>query len=134
MRAAGKPIYSRYGDEQKMAAFMAAISGVVSFVDDMGDTIRHMRAGRHQYVFLVQGSIYMAIVTDTDESPKQLELQLRYVHAQILCILTAGVEKIFRSKAAFDLRNLLGGADLFIDSLVRHMEHDASFFVDAVHW
>jgi hypothetical protein len=152
LSSAGKPIYSRYGDEQRMAAFMAAISvhkhtsnpiqsisqtcllqGVVSFVDDTGDTIREIRAGKHLFVFLMKGPIYLVAVADTGETAAQLALQLTYVHAQILCILTSGVEKIFRSKAAFDLRNLLGGADVFIDSLLRRMDHDASFFLDAVH-
>ena len=54
--SAGKPIYARYGDEQRMAPFMAAISAVVSFVDDSGDTIRHFKAGRHQFVFLLKGA------------------------------------------------------------------------------
>jgi hypothetical protein len=133
LSSAGKPIYSRYGDEQRMAAFMAAISGVVSFIDDTGDTIREIRAGKHLFVFLMKGPIYLVAVADTGETAAQLTLQLTYVHAQILQILTAGVEKIFRSKAAFDLRNLLGGADVFIDSLLRRMDHDASFFLDAVH-
>mmetsp|Transcript_21017 Transcript_21017/g.35734 ORF Transcript_21017/g.35734 Transcript_21017/m.35734 type:complete len:376 (-) Transcript_21017:27-1154(-) len=116
-----------------MAPFMAAISAVVSFVDDSGDTIRHFKAGRHQFVFLLKGPLYLVAIADTGESPQQLSLQLNYVHAQIISILTSGVTKIFRNKAAFDLRNLLGGADVFIDALLHRMEHDASFFVDAVH-
>lgn len=79
------------------------------------------------------GPIYLCAIADTGESPAQLALQLSYVHSQIISILTSGVNKIFRNKQSFDLRNLLGGADVFIDALLHRMEHDASFFVDAVH-
>jgi len=63
--SAGKPIYARYGDEQRMAPFMAAISAVVSFVDDSGDTIRHFKAGRHQFVFLLKGASRCTVVLPT---------------------------------------------------------------------
>jgi hypothetical protein len=59
---AGKPIYARYGDEQRMAPFMAAISAVISFVDDAKDVIRHFRAGNHDFVFLLKGFTFLCVL------------------------------------------------------------------------
>lgn len=40
LSSAGKPIYSRYGDEQNLAPFMASLTAMVSYVADMGDNLR----------------------------------------------------------------------------------------------
>eukprot|EP00854_Cymbomonas_tetramitiformis_P025616 gene25616-31319_t len=45
---AGKPIYSRYGDENALAGFMAILQAMISFVQDSGDTLHSLRAGVHQ--------------------------------------------------------------------------------------
>jgi hypothetical protein len=40
LSSAGKPIYSRYGDEQNLTPFMASLTAIVSFVADLNDVIR----------------------------------------------------------------------------------------------
>ena len=42
---AGKPIYSRYGDEDQLASLMAVMQATVSFVQDMSDNIRAIKGG-----------------------------------------------------------------------------------------
>lgn len=37
---AGKPIYSRYGDESSLAGFVGVIQAIISFIQDDDDTIR----------------------------------------------------------------------------------------------
>eukprot|EP00033_Pygsuia_biforma_P003953 GCRY01004330.1.p1 GENE.GCRY01004330.1~~GCRY01004330.1.p1 ORF type:complete len:557 (+),score=81.11 GCRY01004330.1:222-1892(+) len=129
---AGKPIYSRYGDEQKLASFMAVISAVFLFLDDEGDRIDAIKAGEHQFVFLQRESLFLVCVTRTGE-PKELLLeQLDYLYSQIVALLTNAIEKIFSRKATYDLRNLLGGAEKFLDRLLPAMSHDPCFTLGAV--
>ncbi|CAA0834069.1 SAND family protein [Striga hermonthica] len=44
----GKPIYSRYGDEHKLAGFSATLQAIISFVENGGDRVKLVRAGNHQ--------------------------------------------------------------------------------------
>jgi len=55
------------------------------------------------------------------------------MYSQIIQILTSGVNRIFQNRAHFDLRNLLGGTDKFLDSLAHQMGRDPSFLLDSVH-
>ncbi|PRP83404.1 hypothetical protein PROFUN_09432 [Planoprotostelium fungivorum] len=130
---AGKPIYSRYGDEQNLAPFMGALTAMVSFVQVMDDNLRYVVAGAHRFAFLVRGSIILVSVSRTDEPTAQITSQLNYIYSQIISILTAGVNQIFSRKPNFDLRSLLGGADRFIDSLNTLMDHDFSFLLNSIH-
>lgn len=63
----GKPIYSRYGDEHKLAGFSATLQAIVSFVENGGDCIKLVRAGNHQIIFLVKGPIYLVCISCTEE-------------------------------------------------------------------
>ncbi|KAL0417721.1 UNVERIFIED_CONTAM: Vacuolar fusion protein MON1 [Sesamum radiatum] len=44
----GKPIYSRYGDEHKLAGFSATLQAIISFVENGRDRVKLVRAGKHQ--------------------------------------------------------------------------------------
>ena len=48
---AGKPIYSRYGDAFRLASFAGIVQAIISFVENEGDKIRTITAGRHQVRF-----------------------------------------------------------------------------------
>eukprot|EP01117_Protostelium_nocturnum_P009021 TRINITY_DN3237_c0_g1_i2.p1 TRINITY_DN3237_c0_g1~~TRINITY_DN3237_c0_g1_i2.p1 ORF type:complete len:373 (-),score=90.72 TRINITY_DN3237_c0_g1_i2:84-1202(-) len=112
---------------------MGALTAMVSFVQDLNDNLRYLEAGEHRFVFVVKGSIIFVGVSRTDEPISNLVNQLNYVHAQIISILTAGVNGIFDRKPNYDLRSLLGGADRFLDSLSSLMDHDISFLLNSIH-
>jgi hypothetical protein len=60
-------------------------------------------------VFVVKGPIVLVCVSCTSEPVHVLEQQLGYMHAQIISILTSGVNRILINKPNVDVRNLLGG-------------------------
>ncbi|KAB7499835.1 Vacuolar fusion protein MON1-like protein A [Armadillidium nasatum] len=76
---AGKPIYSRYGKEDRLA--------LVSFVADGDDVIRCINAGGHKFVFLIRTPLILIAVARTSESVPQILLQLTYIHSQVLSVL-----------------------------------------------
>ncbi len=55
----GRPIYTRYGDESKLAAYMGVITALISNFQRLGDQLREVRAGVWKFVFLCKGPIYV---------------------------------------------------------------------------
>jgi vacuolar fusion protein MON1 len=43
LSSAGKPIYSRYGDDSVISGYMGVIQAIISFFEDNGDTLRYVR-------------------------------------------------------------------------------------------
>ncbi|KAL9984856.1 hypothetical protein ACROYT_G007195 [Oculina patagonica] len=130
---AGKPIYSRYGSEDKLATLMGVMQALVSFVQDGKNSIRCIMAGNHKYVFLVRGHVVLVAVAYTQESVTQLVLQLSYVYNQILSVLTyTQLARIMEQRRNYDLRRLLAGTEKFIDNLLNLMDHEPSFLLGSV--
>jgi hypothetical protein len=40
LSSAGKPIYSRYGDDSIISEYMGVIQTIISFFEDNGDTLK----------------------------------------------------------------------------------------------
>lgn len=115
---AGKPIFTRYGNENDLNTMMGFFLAIISFVQDTKDTIRTIVAGNIKLVFVVKGSLYLVAVSRTEEPASELATQLEYIYAQIICILTEKVQEYLKKKKSFDLRNLLGGLYKFCDKLL----------------
>lgn len=130
---AGKPIYTRYGNEENLVTMMGLMQAIVSFVQDNKDNIRSITAGNHKFVFLIRGPIILVAVCSSTDSQAQLVLQLTYIYHQVLSVLTfTQLTKIFEQRRNYDLRKLLAGTEKFIDNLLNLMSYDPSFLLQAV--
>nr|XP_054775013.1 protein SAND-like isoform X2 [Lytechinus pictus] len=130
---AGKPIYSRYGKEDKLNPLMGVMLTLVSFVQLEKDTLRSFRAGNHLYVFLLRQPLILVAVSKTNESQQQLLMQLTYVYNHIISVLTySRISSIFKKRDNYDLRKLLGGTEIFLDNLIQLMDHDPCFLLTAI--
>ncbi|XP_057746336.1 vacuolar fusion protein MON1 homolog [Arachis stenosperma] len=127
----GKPIYSRYGDEYKLAGFSATLQAIVSFVESRGDSVKWVRAGKHQVVFLVKGPIYLVSISCTEEPYESLRGQLELIYGQILVILTKSVNRCFEKNPKFDMTPLLGGTDIVFSSLIHSFSWNPATFLHA---
>ncbi|CAL0332287.1 unnamed protein product [Lupinus luteus] len=127
----GKPIYSRYGDEHKLAGFSATLQAIISFVENGGDRVRLVRAGKHQVVFLVKGPIYLVCISCTEEPYESLVEQLELIYGQIIVILTKAVNKCFEKNSKFDMTPLLGGTDIVFSSLIHSFSWNPATFLHA---
>ncbi|KAG5248232.1 protein SAND [Salix suchowensis] len=105
----GKPIYSRYGDEHKLAGFSATLQAIISFVENGRDHIKLVRAGKHQVVFLVKGPIYLVCISCTEEP----------------------YESCFEKNPKFDMTPLLGGTDVVFSSLINSLSWNPATFLHA---
>ncbi|KAF3319991.1 Protein PHR1-LIKE 1 [Carex littledalei] len=79
---AKRSIFTRYGDEHKLAGFSATLQAIISFVQNSGDNIKFVRAGKHQIIFLVKGPIYLVCISCTDEPIEALRGQLELLYGQ----------------------------------------------------
>ncbi|KAJ1425961.1 Vacuolar fusion protein Mon1 [Sesbania bispinosa] len=127
----GKPIYSRYGDEHKLAGFSATLQAIISFVENGGDRVKLVRAGKHQVVFLVKGPIYLVCISCTEEPYESLRGQLDLIYGQMIVILTKSVNRCFEKNPKFDMTPLLGGTDIVFSSLIHSFSWNPATFLHA---
>ncbi|VVD06029.1 unnamed protein product, partial [Leptidea sinapis] len=134
LSTAGKPIYSRYGNEDKLAGLCGVIQALVSVVEEQKhDILRSMSTADCKAVFMVKGPLILVAVSKSNESENQLVLQLTYAFNQIVSILTlTQLNRIFEQRRNYDLRRLLAGAERLIDNLFIFMEKDPAFLLGAV--
>ncbi|KAK3812041.1 MAG: MON1-like protein A-like protein [Benniella sp.] len=133
LSSAGKPIYARYGDESRISSYMGVIQALISFFADNNDTIRCINAGQHRFVFLLKTPLYLVCVSRSGESEAQLREQLEYLYAQIISVLThSQMTRIFEQRNNFDLRGLIGGTEIFLDSLGKLMNTYPGFMLGAI--
>ncbi|XP_067881762.1 vacuolar fusion protein MON1 homolog B-like isoform X2 [Heterodontus francisci] len=130
---AGKPIYSRYGNEEALSSTMGVMMALVSFVQAGDNIIRSIQADDYKVVFSQQGPLVLVSVSRTRQSEEQLRCELLYVYYQIISMLTqVTVTRIFERKKNYDLRRLLAGSEKILDNLLKHMDSDPSFLLGAV--
>ncbi|XP_072344100.1 vacuolar fusion protein MON1 homolog B-like isoform X2 [Scyliorhinus torazame] len=130
---AGKPIYSRYGNEEALSSTMGVMTALVSFVQDGDNVIRSIQSDDYKVVFSQQGPLVLVSVSRSRQSEEQLRRELLYVYYQIISMLTqVTVTRIFERKKNYDLRRLLAGSEKILDNLLRHMDSDPSFLLGAV--
>ncbi|XP_073137429.1 vacuolar fusion protein MON1 homolog [Henckelia pumila] len=127
----GKPIFSRYGDEHKLAGFSATLQAIISFVENGGDRVKLVRAGKHQVIFLVKGPIYLVCISCTEEPYESLRGQLELLYGQIVLILTKSVNRCFEKNPKFDMTSLLGGTDAVFSSLIHSFSWNPATFLHA---
>ncbi|XP_063834285.1 vacuolar fusion protein MON1 homolog isoform X1 [Ostrinia nubilalis] len=134
LSSAGKPIYSRYGNEDKLAGLCGVIQALVSVIEDQNqDILRSICTKDCRVVFLVKGPLILVAVSKSNESETQLVLQLTYAFNQIVSVLTlTQLNRIFEQRRNYDLRRLLSGAERLIDNLFVFMEKDPAFLLGAV--
>ncbi|KAL4646301.1 hypothetical protein GN956_G9914 [Arapaima gigas] len=131
---AGKPIYSRYGNEEALSSTMGVMMALVSFVQSGDNTIRSIYSDQNTVVFMQQGPLVLVCVSSTRQSEQQLRSELLYVYYQIISMLTqASIARIFERKKNYDLRRLLAGSEKILDGLLNLVDTDPSFLLSAVH-
>ncbi|XP_075519917.1 vacuolar fusion protein MON1 homolog [Primulina tabacum] len=127
----GKPIFSRYGDEHKLAGFSATLQAIISFVENGGDRVKLVRAGKHQVIFLLKGPIYLVCISCTEEPYESLRGQLELLYGQMILILTKSVNRCFEKNPKFDMTSLLGGTDTIFSSLIHSFSWNPATFLHA---
>ncbi|XP_068026619.1 LOW QUALITY PROTEIN: vacuolar fusion protein MON1 homolog B-like [Melanerpes formicivorus] len=129
---AGKPIYSRHGNEEALAATMGVMMALVSFIQAGDNVIRAICCEDRTLVFEQRGPLLLVSVSRTRQSAAQLRRELAFVHDQILSLLTrGGISRVFARRRGYDLRRLLAGAEAVLDRLLSGAATDGRLLLGA---
>jgi vacuolar fusion protein MON1 len=118
LSSAGKPIYSRHGDENLISGYIGVVQTIISFYQDVGDDLKGFSAGDVRFVVMAEGPLYLVAISRLGESDTQLRSQLEALYMQILSTLTLPtLTHLFSTRANTDLRRLLQGTEPLLSAL-----------------
>ena len=117
LSSSGKPIFSRYGDEQELVTTFGLLQAVISITttsnsdnnnNNNTDQIKMIRAGNRKFIYYIKKSIYFILITSTNEPEIILIKHLKFLNKIILLVLTSKVYDVYKKKSSADIRDLLG--------------------------
>ncbi|KAF2018311.1 DUF254-domain-containing protein [Aaosphaeria arxii CBS 175.79] len=118
LSSAGKPIYSRHGDDQLVTNYIGVIQTIISFYQSQNDTLKGFTAGDVRFVISSRGPLNLVAISRLPESDAQLRGQLDALYMQILSTLTLpSMERMFAARANYDLRRPLQGTETLLSAL-----------------
>jgi hypothetical protein len=118
LSSAGKPIYSRHGDDQLITNYIGVVQTLISFYQSTNDTLRGFTAGDVRFVVMSKGPLNLVAITRLPESDAQLRGQLDALYMQILSTLTLpSMQRMFAARANYDLRRPLQGTETLLSAL-----------------
>jgi hypothetical protein len=118
LSSAGKPIWSRHGNDQIISSSTGVIHTIISFYQGASDVLKGFTASDARFVILSKGSLNLVAISRIGESDQQLRVQLEALYMQILSTLTLPVlERMFKTRASTDLRRPLQGTEKLLSGL-----------------
>ncbi|KAF2731079.1 DUF254-domain-containing protein [Polyplosphaeria fusca] len=118
LSSAGKPIYSRHGDDQLITNSIGLVQTLISFYQGASDTLKGFTAGDSRFVVMSKGPLNLVAISRLSESDAQLKSQLDALYMQILSTLTLpSMERMFAARASYDLRRPLEGTETLLSAL-----------------
>eukprot|EP00922_Rhytidocystis_sp_ex-Travisia-forbesii_P004830 GHVS01007075.1.p1 GENE.GHVS01007075.1~~GHVS01007075.1.p1 ORF type:complete len:790 (+),score=186.16 GHVS01007075.1:124-2493(+) len=133
----GKPVFSRYGSEDRLSALSGTLSAIASKMASLfsfsnaQDSLRSVHAGGCLMVFLQRGPLWLVSISrEPSVSYRQLHALLDRTHLQVMCVLTRGIEKTLLARPGYDVRHLLGGTDSVVCNFISWYSQDMLALVD----
>jgi hypothetical protein len=118
LSSAGKPIYSRHGDDQLITNYIGVVQTIISFYQSTNEVLKGFTAGGVRFVVMSKGPLNLVAITRLPESDSQLRTQLEALYMQILSTLTLpSLERMFAARANYDLRRPLQGTETLLSAL-----------------
>jgi len=118
LSSAGKPIYSRHGDDNLVSSSTGIIQTIISFYEGAKDQLKGFTAASARFVIMSQGPLYLVAISKLGESDNQLRVQLEALYMQILSTLTLPtLIHLFSNRPSTDLRRPLKGTEVLISAL-----------------
>jgi hypothetical protein len=118
LSSAGKPIWSRHGNDQMITSYIGVVQTLISFYEGASEDLKGFTAGGVRFVVMSRGSLNLVAISKLGESDQQLRTQLDSLYMQILSTLTLPVlERMFKNRASTDLRRPLQGTETLLSAL-----------------
>ncbi|CAM4765616.1 unnamed protein product [Rotaria magnacalcarata] len=123
----GKPVFTRYGDEENLVTLMGVMQTLVSFSEVIASSqLNYIKAGRCRIAFLHKEPLIFVLISYINEHPMCLTQQLTYAYHQIISTLTLSrIKQKFTVQPNFDLRRWLSNAEKkLLYNIIDMYEHD----------
>ncbi|KAG9233239.1 vacuolar fusion protein-like protein mon1, partial [Amylocarpus encephaloides] len=118
LSSAGKPIYSRHGDQNLINGYIGIVQTIISFYEGAKDPLMGFTAGGTRFVITTEGPLYFVAISRLGESDSQLRAQLDALYMQILSTLTLPtLTQLFKNRPNTDLSRPLEGTETLLSSL-----------------
>lgn len=118
LSSAGKPIYSRHGDDQLISNSIGVIQTIISYFIEGKDSLKTFTAGEARFCIVSKGHLHLVGISRMGEDDAQLRSQLEALYMQILSTLTLpNMQRIFINRPSSDLRRPLEGTSSLISAL-----------------
>ena len=118
LSSAGKPIYSRHGDNQLISNTVGVIQTIISFYKNADDTLKSFIAGDARFAILSKGYLHLVAISRMGENDSELRAQLESLYMQILSTLTLPtMQRMFTNRPSTDLRRPLEGSETLLSAL-----------------
>ena len=118
LSSAGKPIWSRHGDDELISNSIGVMQTIISFYQGAEDVLKSFTAGQTRFCILSKGHLYLVAVSCMGENDTHLRAQLEALYMQILSTLTlTNMEKMFVNRPSTDLRRPLQGTEKLLAAL-----------------
>ncbi len=114
----GRPIFTRFGDESKLAQFVGVVSLISENFDKLGDKLRVMIAGNYKFVFLYRERVILLCITRTNETFTQIQRQLEYAYIQMVSVVSGKLNNLLKLDPKLEVRNYLAGTELLLSDLI----------------
>eukprot|EP00536_Pseudo-nitzschia_multiseries_P008319 jgi/Psemu1/20173/gm1.20173_g len=127
MTEAGKPIFSRYGSQGDVARICGLVQAIRIAVNRKNSAlglgeIQSIHSKKMFTVFMTAGSITLMHVSETTGNTIETEafarLQLEYIYAHLIFMLTANVQKTFLRNPGFDLRSMISSNESLLRGIL----------------
>lgn len=125
----GKPVYTRYGSEELIAGFTGTLQALMSKVAVLGlteggdDRLKSIKMGASNILYLDRTPLILVSICKVASFQSNIRL-LKAVHAQLIFILTGGINRTLLERPGFDVRSLLGGTKPLLCNLISWMHRD----------
>lgn len=139
LTSAGKPVFSRYGDESDFSELFGILQVLISMAATSGpsgsapEVLRRVTAGSDFSIhFHTVEELSYVMVTRTGESAKACVRQLRMLHHQMLSTIPT-VNNVLKKSPGYDVRRIFSHADANVmRQLIKHMSWDPVFMFRAI--
>lgn len=118
LSSAGKPIYSRHGDDELISEYIGIVHAIISSFQTAVDSLKSFTAGLVRFVVMAEGPLYLVAISRLGESDSQLMAQLEALYMQVLSTLTLPtLRTLFSNRPSTDLRRPLQGTEPLLSAL-----------------
>jgi hypothetical protein len=138
LSSAGKPIFTRYGDESDFSELFGILQVLISMAQTSSirgsahDALRRVTCGPgFSMHFFIQEELYFVMVTRTEESPRSCVRQLKLLYHQLQSVLPT-INSVLRKNPGYDIRRIFSDRDAAVmRQLIKRMSIEPVYLLRA---